>query len=296
RPADGAPTPSGPAPSPSGGPSAAAPAPTETGGSSGNGAPSDDGESAPKDRRGSRPSAGPQIVTAPSPTAAPAEARADEVDATIRLEQATRAAAQAAPVAAEPADRASSPAGAPVAPTGSIAPLPTLDASVAAQDSPPGRATPDADPMTAKVIRGMVGVMNQRGGAMTMRLDPPELGQLRIQMTITRGVVTAIFEATSQQAHALLDRNIATLRTALESQGLTVERLTVHSSAHANAHGTARDDGQPQHSRSDGRDDASRGQSRGRRDHDGEGRDPRRPHRFAGDLERATQPMTSTTA
>ena len=84
-------------------------------------------------------------------------------------------------------------------------------------------------------------MVNQRGGVMNMRLDPPELGQLRIQMTIVRGIVSAEFQASTQQAHVLLDKNMAALRNALEGQGLTVERLAVHVAPGAGQH-TMRND------------------------------------------------------
>ena len=70
-------------------------------------------------------------------------------------------------------------------------------------------------------------MMNQRGGVMNLRLDPPELGELRIQMALGRGSVSATFEASNEQTQAMLNKNLSALRTALESQGLTVERLHV---------------------------------------------------------------------
>ncbi len=135
----------------------------------------------------------------------------------------------------------------------------------------------DANPTTARVLRGLSAVINQRGGVMSMRLDPPDLGQLRIQMTIARGVVTAQFQATTAEAQALLDRSLATLRTALESHGLTVERLTVHATQAPGSQGMrehASDEQSPQQ-RDHG--DAGDGRSRGRND-DPNGEEP---HRFA---------------
>ena len=82
--------------------------------------------------------------------------------------------------------------------------------------------------MMSRVMRSLTAMMNQRGGVMNMRLDPPELGELRIQMVLGRGSVSATFEATNEQTQAMLNKNLSALRTALESQGLTVERLHVH--------------------------------------------------------------------
>lgn len=81
--------------------------------------------------------------------------------------------------------------------------------------------------MMSRVMRSLTTMMNQRGGVMNIRLDPPELGELRIQMVLGRGSVSATFEATNEQTQAMLNKNLSALRTALESQGLTVERLHV---------------------------------------------------------------------
>ncbi len=116
-----------------------------------------------------------------------------------------------------------------------------------------------------------------------MRLDPPELGALRVQMTIVGGNVTASFTAASQQTQALLDRSIFVLRQSLESQGLTVERLTVNGTATtsggAQQSATRQDDqgaSQNQHQHGGGggggggQHDAGGSESRGRREHFGD--------------------------
>ena len=111
---------------------------------------------------------------------------------------------------------------------------------------------------------------------MTMRLNPPELGEVRVQMSLSRGVVSAEFQATTSQAHALLDRNLTVLRHALESQGLTVDRLNVHA-APPTGHSMMRDEsggswnqqgGASQHRHDH---DSANGQSRGRQEHAGDG-------------------------
>ena len=124
----------------------------------------------------------------------------------------------------------------------------------------------NGDRFAGRVLRGLSAVLNQRGGVMTMRLDPPELGQLRIQMTIARGMVTAEFHPTTAQAQALLDQSLATLRTALEAQGLGVERLTVQAIQPSAAQAMRQDAaGEEPHSQRH-HPDAAQGESRGRRD------------------------------
>jgi flagellar hook-length control protein FliK len=127
---------------------------------------------------------------------------------------------------------------------------------------------------TPQIVRGLHAMMNQRGGAMTLRLDPPELGELRVQMTIARGVVTAEFHASTPQAQTLLERNMAALRHSLESQGLTVERLSVHAGAtqHGQQHAMANDDSGSSQQQSNAswssQQDAAGSESRGRREQD----------------------------
>ncbi len=142
----------------------------------------------------------------------------------------------------------------------------------------------DAPKTSAGVARGLTAMLNQRGGSMTMRLDPPALGQLRVQMTVARGAVTVQFQPATLEAQALLERSLATLRTALESQGLSVERLTVHAApAPAASREAAEDQSQQQQQASRHHADAGEGRSRGRGDEPTrDGRQSRRgTNRFA---------------
>ncbi len=129
----------------------------------------------------------------------PALGRAIEVEHAVRLEQLT---GQGPAWPAEAAVRLESGAGS-VAGTGTggtdSAPLNTLDRSAPAPEPP----------MTARLVRGLSAMVNQRGGVMTMRLDPPELGQLRIQMQLHQGTVTAQFHPSTAQAQQLIERSLA---------------------------------------------------------------------------------------
>jgi flagellar hook-length control protein FliK len=209
---------------------------------------------------GNDQSAQPRDSAAPS---TPAAARASLVEAGIRLENVT---GQPASTAVQSSGEGSI---APNISTGSphlnrvITPDAQSRSALGMQDVP----EIDDAPMANRIVRGLSTMVNQRGGVMNMRLDPPELGELRVQMTLNRGVVTAEFQASSAQAHAMLERNLNTLRSALESQGLTVDRLTVHVPA-AGAPSFSRDDGGQganQHT-SRHQQDAAGGESRGRRD------------------------------
>lgn len=80
---------------------------------------------------------------------------------------------------------------------------------------------------TARLTRGLANAVQQRGGAVTLRLTPPEIGTVRIQLQITGTNVSASFHAESASAQTLLTNQLAQLRSALESKGLSVDRLSV---------------------------------------------------------------------
>jgi flagellar hook-length control protein FliK len=65
------------------------------------------------------------------------------------------------------------------------------------------------------------------GGTMHIRLDPPELGPLAVTVRLRNGVMEASFETSSDEAAKLLSHSLGSLKTSLESQGVSVERLHV---------------------------------------------------------------------
>jgi hypothetical protein len=80
----------------------------------------------------------------------------------------------------------------------------------------------------AQFGRGLVAALRQNGGTVTIRLQPQELGDLKIRMQLQNGRVEARFEAATEQARDILDKNLGALRAALESRGLGVDRLDVY--------------------------------------------------------------------
>ena len=65
---------------------------------------------------------------------------------------------------------------------------------------------------TARLTRGLANAVQQRGGAVTLRLTPPEIGTVRIQLQITGTNVNASFHAESASAQTLLTNQLAQLR------------------------------------------------------------------------------------
>lgn len=66
-----------------------------------------------------------------------------------------------------------------------------------------------------------------QGGAMQIRLDPPELGALQVMVEMRDGVMNATFQTSNEEATRLLSHSLNQLKHVLESQGVTVERLQV---------------------------------------------------------------------
>jgi Meckel syndrome type 1 protein len=94
-----------------------------------------------------------------------------------------------------------------------------------AQAKPEAPAQEQATVMAAN--RGLDVALKQQGGSVQMRLSPESMGALKVEMTISRGVVAATLQASTPEARDLLTRNIETLRSSLEAKGLSVERLSI---------------------------------------------------------------------
>jgi len=69
--------------------------------------------------------------------------------------------------------------------------------------------------------------MGERSGTLRLRLSPPELGSLRLEIAVHQGVLSARIEAETPEARNLLLDNISGLRDRLAGQDIKVERLDV---------------------------------------------------------------------
>lgn len=66
-----------------------------------------------------------------------------------------------------------------------------------------------------------------RDGLVRLRLSPPELGSLRLELRVQAGVMTARLEAETNGARSLLMDNLPVLRDRLAEQGIRIEQFEV---------------------------------------------------------------------
>lgn len=218
------------------------------------------------------PSPGTPIAETPAATTPTVAAAQPDGQAVRTPSQPTNARAPQAPAAEAPA--ASTLVAAPTTVTT------TAEAPTAAQAAPTATADlPDAEAqrITDRVVRGLQSVVNQRGGSLTLRLTPANLGSLRINVQIDGATVQAQFHASSAAAGQALRTNIAALRQTLEAQGLSVEQLNVtvqssHQSGGAPTSAQQNNDDAP----TDGRSRGQHGGTSGGRGDDREDTPPRR--------------------
>lgn len=99
---------------------------------------------------------------------------------------------------------------------------------------PPAPAPPPEQQFSidnhAKIVTAVRSSLLPNGGTMQIRLDPPELGALQISINLRDGVMSASFETSNDQATRLLSHSLNQLKTVLESQGVSVDKLHVQQS------------------------------------------------------------------
>jgi flagellar hook-length control protein FliK len=69
--------------------------------------------------------------------------------------------------------------------------------------------------------------MGDEGGEVRLRLSPPELGSLRLEVSVRDGVMSARLEAETASARNVLLENLPALRERLAEQNIKVERFDV---------------------------------------------------------------------
>lgn len=142
------------------------------------------------------------------------------------------AAAVGVQAAAAPQPAPESPTAAATPPTGAVQGLTSrLPSHVLAQaESHHGRAAApvvvDSARFLSRVAKAFLSAQ-QRDGEVRLRLSPPELGSLRLQVSVQDGVMVARMETETEAARASLTNNLPELRERLAEQGIRIERFDI---------------------------------------------------------------------
>lgn len=121
--------------------------------------------------------------------------------------------------------------------------VPVSADAIASRSAPTSQLSPNANAnaelasqFNGKLVsRGLTALTQQRGGTLSIRLDPPELGAVQVKMVMQQGSVSVDFRAATPEARAILEMHLGALRSALEAQGLNVDRLQVEGSANGSS-------------------------------------------------------------
>lgn len=80
---------------------------------------------------------------------------------------------------------------------------------------------------TVRDVTSAIALVHESGGRMQLKLHPPELGALQIDVSLNNGTISARLEAQTPAAQRVLTDNLPQLQQALSQQGMNVERLEV---------------------------------------------------------------------
>lgn len=88
--------------------------------------------------------------------------------------------------------------------------------------------TPRVDParFVGRVAKAFQ-TAHERGGTLQLRLSPPELGAMRLELTVKDGVMTAALETDNANARRVLLDHLPALRDRLAEQNIRVDRFDV---------------------------------------------------------------------
>jgi flagellar hook-length control protein FliK len=131
--------------------------------------------------------------------------------------------ASAAATAPAPADVLSA---APVAPK-SEAHAAAAPAPAAAPAAPTPREVEFARANHDRIVTDIRAQLLPKGGAMQIRLDPPQLGALQVAVHMLDGVMSVSFETSNSEATQMLSHSLTQLKHVLESHGVSVDKLHV---------------------------------------------------------------------
>jgi flagellar hook-length control protein FliK len=119
---------------------------------------------------------------------------------------------------------------APVTITPTEAPYARLPVDLLVRRPAETRSAPSAQAESIRLLGRVArafAVAAERGGEVTLRLSPPELGSLRVEVQVRDSALVARIEAETMDAQTTILENLAALRERLADQGVRIERFDV---------------------------------------------------------------------
>jgi hypothetical protein len=104
-----------------------------------------------------------------------------------------------------------------------------------------------------KIITAVRGELSRNGGSVTIRLDPPGLGQVEVSVELRDGAMIASIQTSTDDATRLMSHSLGQLKRSLESSGVSVEKLQVQQAPRDDQGRSAGEDRQGQHQQHEGR-------------------------------------------
>jgi flagellar hook-length control protein FliK len=96
-----------------------------------------------------------------------------------------------------------------------------------ASEKPDGVSQVDMQGNVDRVVKAAKAVVARGSSTIQLRLDPPDLGTLRIEMRHDSSGLTMQLQATNARAHQLLQQNAGELRAALEASGIQTNKIDI---------------------------------------------------------------------
>ena len=106
---------------------------------------------------------------------------------------------------------------------GTQEPIGSLDVS----DQPAPPTDVDEPKVTNQIVRGARFLTREGANQVTLRLDPPELGEVTIRLTSSGNTLSGEIRVESRMVQELVSRNIGELRESLGNQGIHVNNIEV---------------------------------------------------------------------
>ena len=85
----------------------------------------------------------------------------------------------------------------------------------------------DMDKFVSQTAKALAAAVKREGGTVVMRLNPENLGLLKVRVETNAGSVNARVEASESSARQLLVDDVESLRSALEAHGVCVEKIEI---------------------------------------------------------------------